>query len=63
MSKNVGLPANRTSDTQTQAQCTSGKLKLCVQQKFGKNVSVGSILRMLLDSGKVDYVAGLVGVV
>lgn len=36
---------------------------VCSAKKTGKNMSVWSILGMLLDSRKLDYVAGHVGVV
>lgn len=48
-----GCQLNRTSDTHK-----IRKLKLCIQQKIGKNM--WSILGMLLDSGNVDYVVGVV---
>lgn len=48
-----GCQLNHTSDTHK-----IRKLKLCIQQKIGKNM--WSILGMLLDRGKVDYVVGVV---
>lgn len=48
-----GCQLNRTSDTHR-----ISKLKLCIQKEIGKNM--WSILGMLLDSGNVDYVVGVV---